>query len=63
MHHDQKETPGGHRDRKPLRPLTLYILLGFWFEERDLMAEHGEQYEAYRRRVRALIPIPRRAGR
>ncbi|MGE3110017.1 MAG: methanethiol S-methyltransferase [Phycisphaerales bacterium] len=40
---------------------TGYILLGTWIEERDLIAEHGESYLAYRRGVRGFIPIPRRA--
>jgi protein-S-isoprenylcysteine O-methyltransferase Ste14 len=38
---------------------TGYILFGTWIEERDLVAEHGESYLAYRRRVRGLLPIPR----
>lgn len=37
---------------------TAYILLGVRIEERDLAAEHGEDYFAYRRRVRGLIPLP-----
>lgn len=37
---------------------TLYILVGTWIEERDLVAEHGEQYLAYRRTVRAFVPLP-----
>jgi methanethiol S-methyltransferase len=40
---------------------TGYILFGTWMEERDLVAEHGERYRAYRRSVRGLVPIPRRA--
>lgn len=41
---------------------TLYILVGVWFEERDLVREHGEAYESYRRRVRGFVPMPRRAA-
>jgi protein-S-isoprenylcysteine O-methyltransferase Ste14 len=39
---------------------TLYMLLAIQFEERDLMAFHGQSYADYRRRVRMLIPLPRR---
>jgi methanethiol S-methyltransferase len=35
---------------------TGYILLGIWFEERDLIAQFGGQYERYRRQVGMLIP-------
>lgn len=40
-----------------------YIFMGVWFEERDLIAEHGESYLSYKRSVRGFIPIPRRAGK
>lgn len=40
---------------------TGYILFGTWIEERDLVAEHGEAYLEYRRRVRGLIPVPKRS--
>ena len=43
--------------------ITGYILMGTWFEERDLVAEHGENYLAYRRKVRGLIPLPKRPAR
>ncbi|MGE0480286.1 MAG: methanethiol S-methyltransferase [Phycisphaerae bacterium] len=42
---------------------TGYILFGTWMEERDLVAEHGERYLDYRRKVRGLVPLPKRAAR
>ena len=39
---------------------TAYIVLAIQFEERDLVREHGESYEAYRRSVPMLIPFTRR---
>ncbi len=39
---------------------TAYILLAIQFEERDLVREHGESYEAYRRSVPMLVPFARR---
>jgi protein-S-isoprenylcysteine O-methyltransferase Ste14 len=35
---------------------TGYILIGIWFEERDLVAEFGERYLRYRESVGMLIP-------
>lgn len=41
---------------------TAYILLAIQFEERDLVREHGERYEAYRQSVPMLLPFtPKRS--
>jgi methanethiol S-methyltransferase len=39
---------------------TAYILIAIQFEERDLVREHGNAYEAYRRSVPMLNPFNRR---
>src|SRR5262245_1407467 len=41
---------------------TAYILIAIQLEERDLVREHGERYEAYRRSVPMLVPYIGRRG-
>lgn len=36
--------------------MTIYILIGVWFEERDLVRWHGNAYGDYRKRVPMLVP-------
>lgn len=38
--------------------ITLYFVVGSRFEERKLLALHGEKYRRYRARVPALFPLP-----
>lgn len=35
---------------------TAYIFAGLWFEERDLISEHGEAYMTYRQEAGKLFP-------
>jgi len=39
---------------------TGYILIGIFFEERDLVNMFGDQYRRYRQQVSMLIPLPGR---
>jgi protein-S-isoprenylcysteine O-methyltransferase Ste14 len=38
--------------------ITLYFTIGSWFEERKLVALHGEAYRRYMERVPGLLPLP-----
>lgn len=38
--------------------VTLYLIVGSRLEERKLIAYHGKVYEAYRKRVAGLFPLP-----
>lgn len=35
---------------------SVYIFVGLWFEERDLVREHGEEYLSYKRETGKLFP-------
>jgi protein-S-isoprenylcysteine O-methyltransferase Ste14 len=39
--------------------LSLYVVIGAWFEERKLMHEFGEAYAAYQRQTPMLVPFLR----
>lgn len=39
--------------------MTLYIFIGLHFEEKDLVATLGADYERYQGRVRMLLPVPK----
>ena len=41
---------------------TAYILLAIQFEERDLVREYGNAYEAYKQEVPMLVPSLRKRG-
>lgn len=42
--------------------LTVYILIGIYFEERKLLREFGQEYERYRSVTPMLIPFLKLGG-
>jgi len=40
--------------------MTVYIMIGLHYEEKDLEASLGDSYSDYKTRVRKLIPIPKK---
>jgi protein-S-isoprenylcysteine O-methyltransferase Ste14 len=38
--------------------ISLYLIIGSWFEERKLIAYHGEVYKEYQQKVAGLFPLP-----
>ncbi|MCB0127413.1 MAG: hypothetical protein KDE58_34355 [Caldilineaceae bacterium] len=42
--------------------MTVYIFIGLYFEEKDLVASLGKEYLAYKQRVPKVLPFPRPAS-
>jgi len=42
--------------------MLIYVLIGLYFEERDLLETHGDAYREYRERTPKLIPRPPRTA-
>ena len=40
--------------------MTIYMFIGLYYEEKDLVATLGQDYEDYHKRVRMILPIPKR---
>ena len=42
--------------------MTLYIFIALYFEEKDLVATLGQDYKNYQKRVRMILPFPKRTS-
>ena len=40
--------------------MTVYMLIGIWYEEKDLVDAYGESYKRYQQQTSTLIPRPPR---
>ena len=38
--------------------MTLYFIVGSWFEEKKLVRYHGERYRRYKKMLPGLVPLP-----
>lgn len=43
--------------------MTLFIIVGIRFEEKDLVTAHGDDYREYQKQVRSLVPLPKKSPR
>ncbi|MEL6275700.1 MAG: hypothetical protein AAFU03_11400, partial [Bacteroidota bacterium] len=39
--------------------ITVYILIGIYYEEKDLVKVFGKSYKDYQQEVSMLIPLPK----
>ncbi len=42
--------------------MTVYIFIGLYYEDKDLVATLRQDYKDYQRRVRMILPIPKRTS-
>lgn len=40
--------------------MTIYVFVGLYYEEKDLVSSLGNEYVNYRKKVRMIIPIPKK---
>jgi protein-S-isoprenylcysteine O-methyltransferase Ste14 len=39
--------------------MSIYVFIGLYYEEKDLVKTLGQSYEDYQRRVRMVVPLPK----